>query len=56
MIQIKKYEGTMTPRERVQRTFQYKKTDRVPIDYAANPGIHKRLAKALGVSSEGDEL
>lgn len=42
----------MTARERVIRTFQYEKTDRVTIGYSANPGIHGRLMAELGVSNE----
>ena len=54
MIYIKKNPETMTSKERVKRTFNFEKTDRVPIDYMANPGIHGRLAKKLGVAVEGD--
>jgi len=43
----------MTSRERVLRTFAHEKTDRVTIGYEANPGIHMRLAKALGIP-DGD--
>lgn len=49
MYRIKKMKETMTSKERVIRTFYYDSTDRVPIDYMANPGVHKRLCKALGV-------
>lgn len=41
---------TMTSKERVKRTFEFEKTDRVPIDYSANPAIHGRLCDALGVA------
>lgn len=47
MIQI--YNGTLTSKERVLRTFNHEKADRVPIGYFANPGIQKRVAAALGV-------
>ena len=44
MIQI--YNGTLTSKERVLRTFNHEKADRVPIGYFANPGIQKRVAAA----------
>ena len=50
---IHKARETMTARERVLRTFAHEKTDRVPIGYEANPGIHMRLAAALGIP-DGD--
>lgn len=58
MAIINKAKETMTSKERVLRTFNFEKTDRVPIDYSANGGIHQRLANALGVSngSYGDVL
>lgn len=57
----------MTSKERVLTTFANRAADRVPIDYAANPGIHQRLLthfklqagdaeglrKALGVDFRG---
>lgn len=52
MAKIIKAPETMTSRERVIRTFQYEKTDRVTIGYSANPGIHQRLMKALGAVNE----
>ena len=52
MCKITKAPETMTARERVIRTFQYEKTDRVTIGYHANPGIHQRLKAALGVNTE----
>lgn len=52
MAKIIKAPETMTSRERVIRTFQYEKTDRVTIDYSANPGIHRRLMKELGAANE----
>ena len=45
----------MTARERVLRTFAHEKTDRVTIGYEANPGIHMRLAKALGIPDGDNE-
>ena len=52
MAEIIKAPETMTSRERVIRTFQYEKTDRVTIGYEANPGVHQRLKAALGVSED----
>lgn len=43
---------TMTSKERVIRTFYYEKTDRIPIDYDANPGIHHKLCRALGIAND----
>ena len=40
---------TMTSKERVKRTFNFEKGDRVPINYMTNPTIHAKFAKALGV-------
>ena len=39
----------MTARDRVLRTFAHEPTDRVTIGYEANPGIHMRVANALGI-------
>ena len=54
MIQI--YNGTLTSKERVLRTFNHEKADRVPIGYFANPGIQKRVAAALGVLADKDSV
>lgn len=48
---LQKSPETMTSRERVLKTFRYEKTDRVPIDYSANEGIHQKLMAELGVTS-----
>jgi uroporphyrinogen decarboxylase len=54
---IEKAPETMTSRERVLRTFNFEKTDRVPIGYDVNPGIHRRLCALLGISPDnGEEL
>ena len=45
----------MTSKQRVMRTFNFEKTDRVPIGYESNPGIHARLCTALGVKSGDNE-
>lgn len=52
MAKIIKAPETMTSRERVIRTFQFEKTDRVTIGYDANPGIHQKLMSSLGVSDD----
>lgn len=51
MTKIQKAPETMTSRERVIRTFQYEKTDRVTIGYEANAGINQRLMTELGAST-----
>ena len=50
------YEGNMTSKERVLRTFAHEKTDRVPIGFFANPGILRRTAAALGVAADKDSV
>lgn len=40
------FQGSMTAKERVLRTFNHEKADRVPVNYLANPAIHKRVAAA----------
>ena len=45
---IQKAKETMTSRERVRRTFEFEKTDRVPIGYDANAAIHGKLCRELG--------
>lgn len=49
-MHIQKAPETMTGKERVRRTFNLEKTDRVTIGYEANPGIHTRLCQALGLN------
>lgn len=51
MNKIIKAKETMTSRERVRKTFEYQKTDRVPINYETNPTIHGKVAAALGCSN-----
>ena len=53
---IHKAPETMTAKERVRRTFAGERTDRVPVDYSANPGIHSRLRKALGARDDEQVL
>jgi len=43
----------MTAKERVRATFARESTDRVPMNYEANPAVHARVADALGVT-DGD--
>jgi uroporphyrinogen decarboxylase len=51
MDRILKAKETMTARQRVQKTFQFEKTDRVTIGYETNMAVHMRLAEALGIRS-----
>lgn len=44
----------MTSRERVKCVFEFGVPDRVPIDYAANPGIDKRLKEYYGLAAGDD--
>jgi len=53
--QIVKARETMSARERVRRTFEFEKTDRVTIGYDTNPGVHSRLCRALGVREDDRE-
>lgn len=55
MYSIQKGKETMTAKERVKSTFLYEKTDRVTIGYDANPAVHERLKKALGIDGCSDE-
>jgi len=52
---INKAHETMTAKERVRRTFEFERTDRVTIGYDTNPAIHRRFCEALGVA-ENDWL
>ncbi|GBD93250.1 methylcobalamin:coenzyme M methyltransferase [bacterium BMS3Abin05] len=45
----------MTSRERVIRTFYHEKTDRVPIDYMANPAIDRKLKHHFRLKDNDDE-
>ncbi len=55
MEKIIKFDETMTPKERVRKTFLHEKTDRVTIGYDSNPNIHARLAVALGLEATDKE-
>ena len=54
-MNIRKYTETMTPRERVRRTFNFETTDRVTIGYETNPVIHGKLCEALGIPNNDYE-
>lgn len=56
MAIIKKAKETMTAKERVRKTFDMEKTDRVTIGYESNPVIHRNLSQALGIENENMEL
>jgi uroporphyrinogen decarboxylase len=45
----------MTPKERVLTTIAHRAPDRVPIDYAGNPGIDGRLKRHFGLQPGDDE-
>lgn len=46
---INKASESMTAKERVLKTFNLEKTDRVTIGYEANSTVHMRVAQALGI-------
>lgn len=52
---INKSKEFMTSRERVSKTFNLEKTDRITIGYEANPVIHSKVAKALGIQNDDYE-
>lgn len=52
---IKKAPETMSAKERVRRTFQFEKTDRVTIGYEANMGIHEKLCSYLEIRRDDRE-
>ena len=53
---ITKAKETMTAKERVLRTFNLEKTDRVTMGYDANEAVHLRVARALGINDGNMEL
>lgn len=55
MEKIKRCKETMTSKERVRRTFQFEKTDRVTIGFEANPQIYKKLCVELGIYDFDEE-
>ena len=54
-MEILKAPERMSAKERVRRTFEYEKTDRVTIGYDTNPVIHRNLCRALGVREDDYE-
>jgi uroporphyrinogen decarboxylase len=56
MSLINKAKEIMSSRERVKRTFNLEKTDRVTIGYEANMAIHQKLSKAFGIHADNIEL
>jgi uroporphyrinogen decarboxylase len=56
IMRIEKAKETMSAKERVLKTFNFEKTDRVTIGYEANEAVHMRLAKALGIKDGNMEL
>ncbi|MCL2740542.1 MAG: uroporphyrinogen decarboxylase family protein [Oscillospiraceae bacterium] len=55
MPTLTKARETMTSRERVVRTFNRERTDRVTIGYDTNPAIHKKFCAALGLADDNHE-
>ncbi|MDD4774819.1 MAG: uroporphyrinogen decarboxylase family protein [Eubacteriales bacterium] len=51
-ITIDRCYETMTSKERVLRTFNHEKPDRVPINYHSNPGVDTRLKACLGIGAD----
>ena len=51
---IQKSKEEMTSKQRVLKTFRFEKTDRVPINYSANPEIHRKLKEALDCGTGDD--
>jgi len=54
MEKITKFKESMTAKQRVLRTFNLEKTDRVTIGYEANDAINARLMKVLGAKNQED--
>jgi len=52
MNKIIKAQETMSAKERVARTFNYEKTDRVTIGYEFNTEINRKLCKSLNVNEK----
>ena len=48
-MRIQKASETMTAKERVLKTFNLERTDRVTIGYEANAAVHRRFSEALGI-------
>ena len=56
MTRIIKSNETMTAKERVLKTFNLEKTDRVTIGYEANGEVHMRVSNELGIKDGNMEL
>jgi len=56
MTKIIKSKETMSSKERVLKTFNLEKTDRVTIGYETNGAVHMRVAKELGIPDGNMEL
>ncbi len=56
MSGINKSKESMSSRERVKKTFNLEKTDRVTIGYEVNSAIHRKLSQALGIPDGNMEL
>ena len=48
-MKIEKAPERMSAKERVRRTFEFEKTDRVTIGFETNPNIYRKLCRALGL-------
>ena len=55
MGKIIRCKETMTSKERVRRTFEYERTDRVTVGFESNPQIFKRLCIELGSNDLNEE-
>ena len=53
-MKIIKAKETMTAKERVQKTFNREKTDRVTIGYESNGAVHNRLKSLMGIATDED--
>lgn len=56
MLEIIKPKDRMTSKERVRKTLLLEKTDRVPVDFYANPTIQKKLCKACGIPDDPESV
>lgn len=49
------YGDRLSSKERVLRTFRHENTDRVPVDYSANPGIDRKLKEHFRLNPDDHE-
>ncbi len=56
MFEILKSKDCMTSKERVRKTLLLEKTDRVPVDFYANPTIQMKLCKACGIRDDQESV